>query len=68
MSEQKNLYEQIAELKAQLQEQEYRPKTIYDQIRNKDQRLFIFLERAKLVWKFCGGSLEKKEKNKNKLA
>lgn len=32
MSEQKNLYEQIAELKAQLQEQEYRPKTIYDQI------------------------------------
>lgn len=64
MSEQKNLYEQIAELKAQLQEQENKPKTIYDQIRNKDQRLFIFLEHAKLVWKFCRGSLEKKEKDK----
>lgn len=62
MSEQKNLYEQIAELKAQLQEQENKPKTIYDQIRNKDQRLFIFFGACKACVEILRREFRKKGK------
>ncbi len=64
MSEQKNLFEQIAELRENAEKEKNEPQTFSEQIRMKDPRLISFIERAKLVWKYDGGSLQKKKERK----
>ncbi len=64
MSEPKSLREQIEELKENVEKERNEPQSFSEQIRMKDPRLIAFIERAKLVWKYSGGSLQKKKECK----
>ena len=64
MSGDKNLFEQIAEIKADTEAVKNAPKTLREQLREKDPKVFEFIANAELVWKYNGKSLQKKREDK----
>lgn len=64
MSGDKNLFEQIAEIKADTEAVKNAPKTLREQLNQKDPKIFEFIADAELVWIYRGKSLQKKKEDK----
>ena len=65
MADAKNIYEQLEELKEQLNEAN-KPHTLDEQLANNDPAVIEFVKNAKRVWRYCRDKSELKRRNKEK--
>ena len=65
MADAKNIYEQLEELKEQL-DAANKPRTLDEQLANNDPAVIEFVKNAKRVWRYYGDKSELKRRNKKK--